>query len=874
MSMGLLHFRSAADLKADEHAEQQRLEQERRQLNVESSLASHIRRSFDQAKTSRQPIDERLLDCLRRFKGEYSEEKLRAIQEEGGSTLYPKLTTTKVRAAISWIIDIMLPAKGRAWGLDPTTIADLPPELVHAVAVMQAQEEAEKAKIIQPSPDDIQGESAPAPETSFPGQPQAPAPQAMPGAPAQGLQALSSNAGHGPLDYAKAEAHIRQVISEKAKEACNRHEDLIEDQLQEGGWKKAQKEVIADFCTFPVGIMKGPMFHRVTEFAWSDGWKPVQVENIKPFFSRVSPFDIYPSPDSTDINDGSYIIERELYTRRDLNKLRGVPGYKEEAIKGVLEDYGRGGLRDWLATDSERARIEDRRHDNLNDFGETIEGLHYWGSAQGLTLLQWGMSPDQIPDPLDEYEIDAILIGNYVIRCVINRNPMGARPYMKSCFQQVPGSFWGIAIPELMSDVQDMCCVVARAQQNNLAFASGPQIEVATDRLQPEEDPNEIYPMKRWRTKSDRANGGTNQPAIRFYQPASLAGELMTTYDQWEKRADDATNIPRYTYGGAAAGGAGSTASGLSMLLESANKGIKNAILGFDEGITQPGIYSLWIHNMMYSTDNSIKGDCKVIPQGATAQLLREQTQNARMQFLASTNNPTDMQVIGLEGRAILLRSYAESLDLPDLIPDADTLKAKAEQAEKAQAEQGQAQQQAMAQQSQMMQQQAEMQAQAQQQKLQIEATKAQADATQKQAAAEKIQAETQKVLLEVQGLLAQLSQMGVQPQPQVQEPAQAPAPQDQMQQGPSPEEQQAMEQQMMAEQQGQVAQEPQAMSPMPEGQMPSLPEEQGQQQMPPQMPEDQGLPGMDDLMARQANPEGLEQEDDIHRQIDFSTEQ
>jgi hypothetical protein len=681
MSLGLLHFKPASELKAEEEAEQQRQDEARRMQAVESSLSGHIRGAFEAAKTAKQPIERRLLDCARRQKGEYDADKLRAIREEGGSELYPKLTTTKCRAAAAWIRDILMPANGRPWGLDPTPVAEIPPGYLNAFA----QRLGERA---------------------------------------QGM------------DQQQLEDLLRREVQAKARQIADRHEEVINDQLEEGGWSEALESFIDDFVTYPAAFLRGPLLQRVPEFAWKEGWQMIEVEAIKPQFARVSPYDLYPSPDSSGIDDGAYLIERERYTRAHLNRLRGVPGYKDDAIEQVLVEHGRGGLREWLATDSERARLEDRSHDWMTNQGETIEGLHYWGSAQGLILLQWGMTPEQVDDPLGEYEIDAILIGRHVIRCVINRNPMGARPYHKASFQLVPGSFWGIGIPELMSDVQDMCCAVARAQANNMAFASGPQIEIAMDRLAPEENPNEIFPMKRWRTKSDRTGTGSQQPAIRFYQPDSRAGELMQVYSQWEQRADDATNIPRYSYGNEKVGGAGNTASGLSMLLESANKGIKDAIRHIDRGVTSRVIAALWLFNMRYSPDMSIKGDCRVVPRGASAMLLREQTQQARQQFLAATGNEADMQIIGVEGRARLLRSIADQLDMPGLVPEDDEIKGRVEQENKRQAQQ-------------------------QEQQMQLEAGKVQADAAKKQADAGKSQAETQRILLEIQALMGQLQVLG-----------------------------------------------------------------------------------------------------------------
>ncbi|WP_197079266.1 MULTISPECIES: hypothetical protein [Pseudomonas] len=662
-SFGLLQVRSAADLQADDQAAEAAAQQNRRAQQVETSLAAHIRRCYESAKRAKRDIDERLLDCARRQKGKHEETKLQAIRENGGSEAYPKLTTTKCRAGASWIRDILMPAVGHPWGLDPTPVADIPPEFLAAFQQKLAQQMQ---------------------QTQQPGQQLS-----------QSAVAEQQGQGFEMPDPAQVETKLRELIQEKAKEACEAHELLIADQLAEGGWETALEEFIDDFTIYPAAFIKGPMLQRVPQIAWGQGWQMIETEEIQPLFFRVSPFDMYPSPDSTNTDDGAFMIERERYTRSRLNALLGVPGYSDTAIRAVLTDHGQGGLREWLTTDAQRAKLEDKAGDWMVNNGETIEGVHYWGGAQGLMLLQWGVDPGQVPDVLDEYEVDAILIGTHVIRCVINRNPLGGRPYHKASFQIVPGSFWGMSIPELMDDVQDMCGATARAQANNMAFASGPQVEVDEDRLQPGENPNEMFPMKRWRVKSGQTQGlagGATAPVLRFYQPQSLAGELMAVYDSWEKRADDATNIPRYIYGAEKVGGAGNTASGLSMLMESANKGIKDAIRHIDRGVVRRVIEALWLFNMRYSDDNAIKGDCKVVARGANAMLQREQTLQARTQFLGFTNNPVDMQILGLEGRAAILRKVAESLDMPGLIPTKDEMKAREDQQQQQVAQQQQEQ--------------------------------------------------------------------------------------------------------------------------------------------------------------------------------------
>ncbi|MCC4269204.1 hypothetical protein LL254_00590 [Marinobacter nauticus] len=697
-SLGLLQYRSAADLRAVDEQEAQRLqdEQERRRALLESSLGSHIHRCWEEAKMAKQEVERRLLDCLRRRKGEYSPEKLAAIQQEGGSAIFMMQTTTKCRAASSWIRDILMPANERPWGLEPTPIASVPPEFLRPVFRQFIQQAAMQAE-----------------QTGQPLDPQA--------------------------VMKAAEDHVRHAAQEMAEEAAERHQELIEDQLSEGNWDNALADFIEDFATYPNAIIRGHNLRNVSALAWMQGWKPVKTKEIRPDWYRVSPFDLYPSPDAVSIDDGAYIIERCRFTRGQLNRLIGAPGYNEEAIRNVLQEHGQSGLRNWLWTDGERAELEGRGHEWLTK-GQTIDALIYCGGAQGISLLQWGVNPDDIEDPLAEYEVEATLIGRHVIRVKINRDPLERRPYHTASFQPVPGSFWGQGIPELMADVQDVCNATARSLVNNLAISSGPQVEVYEERLDATEDPTNMYPWKVWRTKDSAVTG--NNPAVRFFQPTSNAAELLTVYEQFERRADDATNIPRYAYGNERVGGAGQTASGLSMLMESANKGIKDAIRHIDRGVIRRVIEALWLHNMQYSDDNSIKGDVSVVPRGSSAMLIREQTHQMRAEFLAMTANPIDMGIIGQEGRRDLLAAVAEKLDLPGLIPSEGKMRENLA----SQQEQGQ-----------MMQKLEQMIKQAEAQEKMAKAAKSEAEVAETQADAQRTQTLTP---LEARKLLAEILNM------------------------------------------------------------------------------------------------------------------
>jgi len=203
-------------------------------------------------------------------------------------------------------------------------------------------------------------------------------------------------------------------------------------------------------------------------------------------------------------------------------------------------------------------------------------------------------------------------------------------------------------------------------------------LEVNYERLSPLENALEIYPWKVWQTKGSEMGGGS---ALQFFQPDSNANELLTVYDRFEQKADDATSIPRYSHGNDKVSGAGSTASGLSMLMNSAAKGIKAAIGTFDFGVTSPAIEMMYYYNMITTNDKSIQGDAKIVARGANALLLKDMAQSRRNEFLAITNNEIDMQIIGVEGRADILRATAKDFDLEGIVPTREVILERQKQA-------------------------------------------------------------------------------------------------------------------------------------------------------------------------------------------------
>ena len=111
--------------------------------------------------------------------------------------------------------------------------------------------------------------------------------------------------------------------------------------------------------------------------------------------------------------------------------------------------------------------------------------------------------------------------------------------------------------------------------------------------------------------------------------------------------------------------GAGKTASGLSMLMNAATKTLKGVIFNFDSGIIRDTIWEHWLQLMLYEENIEKVGDINIIARASEYLLLQEQLQVRLMEFMNFTNNPIDLQIMGLPGRAELLREAVRLMKIP-----------------------------------------------------------------------------------------------------------------------------------------------------------------------------------------------------------------
>lgn len=590
---------------------------------VIQGLAGRVREFFNLARAGRLVAEQEMLEALLARRGQYTAEMRAKILEADQPEIYMMLASGKMRQVESLLRDVLIgQGTGKPWSIRPTPDPELPPSAVQTAVQVLVQ--------------DIQN--------------------AMAGGFMPTIQAAQER-------LRQLRDEMMPAVIEEARRRAERMETKMEDQLVEGGFLDALDAVITDVSTFKTAFMAGPILRKRPKLSWDQNNQLAVKTETHLHWERVDPFDVYPAPWARTIQDDKLVLKHRL-SRQALTEMIGVDGYSAPAIRKVLDQFGSTGLREWLAIDSQKAFAEGKLAGQTQNT-ELIDALQYWGAASGQMLLDWGMATEQIEDPSKEYQIEAWVIGPYVIKAVLNADPLSRRPLYSWSFQKVPGAVWGNSPYDLMKDCQAMCNGAARALAANMGISSGPQVAIISNRLPSGEDVTSMYPWKIWQFESDPA--GTTAKPIEFFQPTSNANELMAVYEKFSVLADEYTGIPRYMAGfNGGEGGAGRTASGISMMITNASKVIKQVIGGADVMIGQV-LDRLYYYNMRYGDDPELKGDVVVVAKGAESLVAKEAAMQRNNEFLqVALNSPVVQQIAGVDGVAELLRPIVRRLDHPN----------------------------------------------------------------------------------------------------------------------------------------------------------------------------------------------------------------
>ena len=419
---------------------------------------------------------------------------------------------------------------------------------------------------------------------------------------------------------------------EHAQTAAQAMERLMIDQCLEGGWNTAMYGLVTDFVVYPYAILSGPVPMRRHALQWS-GDKVTHKAEIYYGFQSVSPWDFWYSPDSPDTQRGTGVFVRQRWTRQRLLDAARLPSYNRENILKVLKGVEVSKNRDlqWMSENP------DQPDDYLAlwaDCSATIDVLIHYGYFSGRELRDYvsGLEDDEF------YNATITVINGWTVQVVIPPNPnLDIRPIHTASFYKTHDRIPGASIPQRLRDVERVYLTALRYMVSNAANASGPVVEAEYGRLAKYASdtdlarivPNTVY-------LADEALGSAG-PALKFYSIPSIIPQYLQIMEYCMDLADRVTNIPAALHGIAVGSGVNRTFRGAAMLQNNASKSLQAAVRNLDQFIFTPLGQQLYNYNMQYWPDDSVKGDCKILAQGATGLLQREIDRQASYEILQLT---------------------------------------------------------------------------------------------------------------------------------------------------------------------------------------------------------------------------------------------
>lgn len=412
----------------------------------------------------------------------------------------------------------------------------------------------------------------------------------------------------------------------EADKRIKKAELRIRDWLVECQFTAESRKVIEDSGKMGTGILKGPVPVSRKRVSVEDGQIKIDID-IVPASARVDPFDFFPDPNcGEDIQNGSYVLEREYMTARQLKELSGKNGFLAEAIEKVLAE---GPSKLNLTDESQRAQ-------RVTSDDDRFEIWYYFGDVD-INDLRTLDSNVKDEDDREFVSATLVLVNDTIIKGHINPFDSGDFPYDVFPWQRVTGSVWGIGVARQGRVPQKMLLAATRALMDNMGLSAGPMIGLRRNAITPADGNWRLKRGKVWFLRDD-ADVRSISDAIMSIQVPSMQAELTGIVQLALKYMEDATGITFLLQG--QQGTAPDTVGGMAMVHQNATAFIRRTARMYDESVTERHIRRYYAHLMRVGEEDE-KGDAYIEAVGSSVLVEREVQLLQMQQILAMANDPS-----------------------------------------------------------------------------------------------------------------------------------------------------------------------------------------------------------------------------------------
>jgi hypothetical protein len=564
-------------------------------------FASRLNKLAAEQVAKRNQIEQRWLDDIRQYHGEYASDEAAKLARAKGSEVFVNITRNKTNAAEARLQDMLFPTDDRNFGIYPTPV----PELDY----ISKQE----------------------PETP---------------------------------DQQTAIEAARSIVAE-ATQSAMQMQDVIDDQLLESRYHIKARDIIHDACQLGTAIIKGPVIVGRTKKRWDvmpDGMSMLQiVEALEPTVERIDPWDFYPDMSAKTISEAEFVFERRRLSKKQLRDMANLPGILVSQLREIVKTSAKSTHIAKDFTDD----IRNITGINTVGEGNKYEIWEYHGPVSKSELIDAmrmsddEMDPEEIDELNDEVEATVFFSGDRVIKVALNPMDSDERPFAVFNWEKDESSIFGFGVPCLMRSAQRVINASWRMMMDNAGLSVADQLVINKELLYPADGTWDMTPKKIWYLRDKTRSV---QEAFASFATPSHQIELANIFTMARQLADEETNLPLIAQGEMGPHTT-KTSSGMAMLMNSSNIVLRKAVKNWDDDITRPLITRFYDWNMQFNERADIKGDFSIEARGSGALLVREKQQENLMIYANMSMSVPEFSK--RRDWAELDREIAKSLELP-----------------------------------------------------------------------------------------------------------------------------------------------------------------------------------------------------------------
>lgn len=422
---------------------------------------------------------------------------------------------------------------------------------------------------------------------------------------------------------------IAAGITEEAKKRAKAMQTQCDDQLSQCGYNAQFRKALFYGAKYGTVIMRGPTKAATVRMQWVQlsgatyVQKPVEGDD-SPTYEAVNPFHFYPESFARSLEQSESNFETFFLTGAHLRKMAKA-GFDKQVLSEVLKAEEKIGTPpDWFTRVAGIANASNYGTDGQASL-EIVRGLYeVWlctKELSGADLI--ALFPDADPE-IDSMPVSIWGIGHRIIKAEFR--PIDGPMYSVMQFIEAETSLFGHGIPWAGANAQESLNAAWRMVIDNGAASAIPSVAAVKSRIQPADGNWSFTPGKTWYIKSAGPDGDDIEPDVRkliqFLDHPVKLDQLLAILKTAKEMFDEEVAFSLVMQGETGPY-TPETASATNTHYNSGRIVLRRVVSNIDDKITVPNIQRLVDWNMMFSDDESIKGDVMPIAKGSTVLMAR-----------------------------------------------------------------------------------------------------------------------------------------------------------------------------------------------------------------------------------------------------------